>query len=84
MCSVCLVSHVQLFVVPWTVTCQAPLSMKILQARILDWVAYPSPGYLLDPEIEPTSPVSPARQVDSLMLNHGGSPISRCVCLCAR
>ena len=26
----------------------------------LDWVAYPSPGYLLDPEIEPTSPVSPA------------------------
>ena len=24
---------------PWTVACQAPLSMRILQARILEWVA---------------------------------------------
>ena len=24
---------------PWTVACQAPLSMGILQARILEWVA---------------------------------------------
>ena len=32
-------SHVQLFVTPWTIACQAPLSMGILQARILDWVA---------------------------------------------
>ena len=35
-------SHVQLFVTPWTVACQAPLSMEILQARILEWVARPS------------------------------------------
>ena len=27
---------------PWTVACQAPLSMGILQARILKWVAMPS------------------------------------------
>ena len=27
---------------PWTVACQAPLSMGILQARILEWVAMPS------------------------------------------
>ena len=26
-------------VTPWTVACQAPLSMDILQARILEWVA---------------------------------------------
>ena len=26
----------------WPVACQAPLSMKILQARILEWVAMPS------------------------------------------
>ena len=26
-------------VTPWTVACQALLSMKILQARILEWVA---------------------------------------------
>ena len=26
---------------PWTVTCQAPLSLGILQARMLEWVAHP-------------------------------------------
>ena len=30
------------FVTPWTVALQAPLSMGILQARILEWVAMPS------------------------------------------
>ena len=35
-------SHVRLFATPWTVACQAPLSMGILQARILEWVAMPS------------------------------------------
>ena len=37
-----LLSHVQLFATPWTVAHQAPLSMGILQARILEWVAMPS------------------------------------------
>ena len=32
-------SCVQLFAAPWTVAHQAPLSMGILQARILEWVA---------------------------------------------
>ena len=32
---------VQLFTIPWTVAHQAPLSMGILQARILEWVAMP-------------------------------------------
>ena len=35
-------SCVRFFVTLWTVAYQAPLSMKILQARILDWVAVPS------------------------------------------
>ena len=35
----------------------------ILQARILEWVAFPSPGDLPDPGIKPGSP---ALQVDSL------------------
>ena len=34
-----LVSHVHLFLTPWTVAHQAPLSMGILQARTLEWVA---------------------------------------------
>ena len=37
-------SHIQLFVIHWTVACQAPLSMGILQARILEWVAIPFSG----------------------------------------
>ena len=40
LCSV--ISHAQLFVTPWTVAHQAPLSTEILQARILEWVAIPS------------------------------------------
>ena len=41
-CMVSCFSHVQPFVTPWTVAHQAPLSMGILQARILDWIALPS------------------------------------------
>ena len=39
MCCAVSLSHVQLFATPWTVACQVPMS--ILQARILEWVAYP-------------------------------------------
>ena len=35
-------SHVQFFPTPGTVARQAPLSMGILQARVLQWVAVPS------------------------------------------
>ena len=42
----------------------------ILQARILDWVAFPSPGDLPNPGIEPGSP---ALQADSLQPQ--GKPI---------
>ena len=35
-------NHVRLFATPQTAACQAPLSMGILQARILEWVAMPS------------------------------------------
>ena len=53
-------SHVQLFVIPWTVAHQAPLSMGILQARILEWLPCPSPGDLPHPGIKPVSLISPA------------------------
>ena len=35
-------SHVRLFATPWTAAHQAPLSMGILQARILEWIVMPS------------------------------------------
>ena len=34
-------SHIQLFPTPWSVARQAPLSVGILQAMILEWVAIP-------------------------------------------
>ena len=37
-----MLSQVWLFATPWTVALQAPLSMVILQARILEWVSMPS------------------------------------------
>ena len=39
MCMLSCFSRVRLSVTPWTVPHQAPLSMGILQARILEWVA---------------------------------------------
>ena len=41
MCA-CVLSCNQFFALLWTVACQAPLSMGIFQARILEWVAMPS------------------------------------------
>ena len=40
-CAVCAkaLSRVQLFVTLWTVAHQPPLSMGILQARVLEWIA---------------------------------------------
>ena len=38
-CCAWLLSRVQLFATPWTVTRQVPLSVGILQAKILEWVA---------------------------------------------
>ena len=60
-----------LFVTPWTVARQAPLSMGILQARILEWVAIPSPGSQTNPGIKPRSP---ALQADALPSEPPGKP----------
>ena len=37
-----LLSYAHLLMTPWTVACQAPLSMGICQETILEWVAMPS------------------------------------------
>ena len=44
-------SHVWLFATPWTVVCQTPLSVGILRARILQWVAMPSSRIFLTQEL---------------------------------
>ena len=51
-----LLSHVRLFVTPWTVTCQAPLSMGFSRQEYWSGLPFPSPGDLPNPGIEPGSP----------------------------
>ena len=54
---------------PWTVACQAPLSIEFSRQEQWSGLPFPPPGDLPDPEIEPESPVSPALEVDSLPLS---------------
>ena len=53
-------SCVQLFVTPWTVALQAPLSMGFPRQEYWSGFPFPSPGDLLNPGIKPTSLASPA------------------------
>ena len=50
-------------VTPWTVACQAPLSMGFSRQAYWSGLPFPSPGDLPYPGIEPGSP---ALQADSL------------------
>ena len=71
-------SHVGLFATPWTVTCQAPLSIEFSRQEILLHLWDPPgrntgvgrhfllEGNLPDPGIESASPVAPTLQADSL------------------
>ena len=49
-------SHVQLFVTPWTVACQTTLSMGFSRLQYWSGLPFPSPGDLPNPGIEPGSP----------------------------
>ena len=51
------------FGTPWTVACQAPLSMRFPRQEYRSGSPFSSPGDLSDPGIEPESP---AWQADSL------------------
>jgi len=53
-------SHVWLFATPWTVACQAPLSMKFSRWEYWSGLPFSPPEDLPDPGIEPTSLASPA------------------------
>ena len=50
--------------IPWTVACQAPLSVGLSRGEYWSELPFPSPWDLPDPGIEPGSP---ALQADSLV-----------------
>ena len=49
-----------LFVAPWTVACQSPLSIEFSSQEYWSGLPCAPPGDLPDPGIEPVSPASPA------------------------
>ena len=49
-------SHVRLFVTPWTVDCQAPPSMGFSKQEYWNRLPFPSPGDPPNPGIKPRSP----------------------------
>ena len=51
-----LLSHVQLFVTPWTAARQAPLSMEFSRQEYWSGLPFPTPGDFPDLEIELKSP----------------------------
>ena len=68
-----MLSRVRLFEPLWTVVHQAPLSMRFSQQEYRSGLPFPSPGGLPNPRIKPTSPMSPALQMNSLPLSRRGS-----------
>ena len=64
-------SFIKLFATPWTVACQAPLSMWCCRQVYWSRLQFLSPEDLPDPGIQPGSP---ALQVDFLLLKPQGIP----------
>ena len=77
---VCVLSrfgHVWLSATPWTVACQAPLSMGFSRQEHWSGLPFPSPGDLSDLGIEPESP---AWQAVSLLWVLTGKPKRQWTC----
>ena len=65
-------SRVPLFMTPWTVAYQAPLSMGFPRQEYWNGSPFPSPGDLPNPGIEPGSPTL---QADALPSEPPGKPV---------
>ena len=65
-------SRVRLFVTPWTVARQAPLSMGFSRQEYWSGLPFPSPGDFPNPG---TKPGSPALQADTLSSEPPGKHI---------
>ena len=64
-------SRVRLFVDHMSCSLPGSSIHGIFQARVLEWIAFPSPGDLPNPGIEPRSP---ALQADALLSEPPGNP----------
>ena len=64
-CEVKLLSRVQLFLTPWTVSNQATPSMEFSRQEYWSGLPFPSLGDLPDPRIKPGSPTLQADAIPS-------------------
>ena len=70
-CYHAVLSRVWLFLTPWTVACQAPLSMRFSRQEHQGGLPFPPSGALPSSGMEP---VCPALQTDSLPAEPSGNP----------
>ena len=66
------------FVTPWTVACQALLSMGFPRQEYWSGLPFASPGDLSDPGIEPTSPALASGFLPLSHQGNQGSPMLLC------
>ena len=71
---VCVLSRIQPFATPWTVTLQAPLSMGFSQQEYWSGLPFPPPGDLPNPGIEPALLVSPTLAGEFFTTEPPGKP----------
>ena len=77
-----MLSRVQLFMIPWSVDSQAPLSMKFLSQEYWIGLPFPTSGCLPDPGIEPASPVLASRFFTTAPLRKPkNNKTTLCVCV---
>ena len=60
---------------PWTVVCQAPLSVGFPRQEYWNELLFLSPGDLLDPSIKPMIPACPALAGSFFTIGPPGKPI---------
>ena len=81
------------FVTPWTVACQALLSMGFSRQEYLSGLPFPSPGDLPDPGIEPRSPTlaggffsteTPEKPSSTISTAAAAKSVQSCLTLCDR
>ena len=75
-----MLSHVQLYATPWTIGCQAPLSMEFSRQEYWSGLPFPTPGDFSNPVIKPTSLVSPVLAAGLFTTALPGKPINWTKC----
>ena len=78
---VCTFSRIQLFLTPWTVPCQAPLTIEFTRQEYWSGLPFPSPGDLPDPGIETASLMSLALTGEFFISRATGKPLHMHTCV---